>query len=69
MEFEKLVGSFVSTILASGVATYIEQEYDRQGKWTAYQVSLEFVLQPFHFTTDWNNNYISEYGLFIVIIN
>lgn len=69
VEFEKLVGSFVATILASGVATYIEQECDRRGKWTAYQVSLEFVLQSFHVITDWNNNYISEYGLFMVIIN
>jgi hypothetical protein len=58
--FEKLVGSFVATILASGVATYIEQECNRRGKWTAYQVSLEFVLQSFHVITDWNNNYISE---------
>lgn len=42
-EFDKLVGSFVATILASGVATYIEQECDRRGKWTAYQVSLELL--------------------------
>ncbi|CAC5425576.1 unnamed protein product [Mytilus coruscus] len=40
MDIQKVVGSFVATILATAVAAYIGEESGRRGKWTTYQASV-----------------------------